>query len=131
MRLPLQGGIIGKRPEWKQEGKAFLLSVEDAQQPGKDIGSGSYRIEVIQQLLAASSSTLYQSLAKHAQHAQRGTPAQQEADGWAAVQVRQHGVHDVMECTVCSNLIVMMCHAVKDCSISYPVSHHVNKHTAV
>ena len=80
----LQGGFIRKRPEWKQVGKSFLLSVEDAQQPGKDIGSGTFHIRSIQQLLAACASTLHQCQAKHAQ---REAPVRREASTWAAVQV--------------------------------------------
>lgn len=83
-RFALQGGFVRKLQEWKQPGKAFLLSVEDAQQPGKDIGSGTFNIRMVQQLLAACLSTLHQCQAKQAQHAD---PAQREADAWAAVQV--------------------------------------------
>lgn len=86
-----QGGFIRKLPEWKQPGKAFLLSVEDAQQPGKDIGSGTFNIRLIQRLLAACSSTLQQCLAQHR------SPAQREADAWTAVQVSQ----GIRSCSTC------------------------------
>ena len=42
-----QGGIVEKQQEWQQEGRPFLLAVEDPQQPGTDIGSGSFNIQEV------------------------------------------------------------------------------------
>ncbi len=72
----MQGGVVEKKREWKQAERPWLLAVEDPQQLGKDIGSGSYNIRNVQQLFAAAASTL------------RDCPSHQtEQDQWAAVQV--------------------------------------------
>ncbi|KAL0044929.1 hypothetical protein WJX82_002262 [Trebouxia sp. C0006] len=70
-----QGGVVEKKREWKQAERPWLLAVEDPQQLGKDIGSGSFNIRNVQQLFAAAASTL------------RDCPHHQtEQDQWAAVQ---------------------------------------------
>ncbi|KAL0029353.1 hypothetical protein WJX77_001697 [Trebouxia sp. C0004] len=70
-----QGGVVEKKREWKQAERPWLLAVEDPQQLGKDIGSGSFNIRNVQQLFAAAASTL------------RDCPDNQtEQDQWAAVQ---------------------------------------------
>ena len=72
----VQGGVVEKKREWKQAERLWLLAVEDPQQLGKDIGSGSYNIRNVRQLFAAAASTL------------RDCPHHQtEQDQWAAVQV--------------------------------------------
>ena len=43
----LQGGIVGKERHFRQKGKPFLLTVEDPQQPGTDIGSGAFNISQV------------------------------------------------------------------------------------
>ena len=43
----LQGGIVGKERQFRQKGKPFLLTVEDPQQPGTDIGSGAFNISQV------------------------------------------------------------------------------------
>ena len=40
----MQGGIVGKSQAWRQKKRAQLLPLEDPQQPGIDIGSGSFNI---------------------------------------------------------------------------------------
>ena len=40
----LQGGIVKKERHFKQQGKPMLLTIEDPQQPGTDIGSGAFNI---------------------------------------------------------------------------------------
>lgn len=40
----LQGGIVRKEKQFKQKGKPMLLTIEDPQQPGTDIGSGAFNI---------------------------------------------------------------------------------------
>lgn len=109
----LQGGFIRKRPDWKQVGKPFLLSVEDAQQPGKDIGSGTFHIRSIQQLLAACASTLHQCQAKHAQ---REAPVRREASAWAAVQVGH-------VCPTTAVFLVMRCPTVAVFLVNVPDQH--------
>ena len=42
-----QGGIVGKERQFRQKGKPFLLTVEDPQQPGTDIGSGAFNISQV------------------------------------------------------------------------------------
>jgi DNA polymerase sigma len=72
----VQGGVVEKKREWKQAERPWLLAVEDPQQLGKDIGSGSFNIRNVQQLFAAAASTL------------RDCPEHQtEQDQWASVQV--------------------------------------------
>ena len=39
-----QGGIVQKERHFKQKGKPMLLTIEDPQQPGTDIGSGAFNI---------------------------------------------------------------------------------------
>lgn len=36
-----------KQLQWQQEGRPFLLAVEDPQQPGTDIGAGSFNIREV------------------------------------------------------------------------------------
>ena len=43
----MQGGIVKKERAFKQKGKPFLLTIEDPQQPGTDIGSGAFNIEQV------------------------------------------------------------------------------------
>ncbi|KAL0040123.1 hypothetical protein WJX79_007645 [Trebouxia sp. C0005] len=70
-----RGGIVEKKRAWKQDKRPWLLAVEDPQQLGKDIGSGSYSIRNVQQLFAAAASTLKDCPDHHT-----------EQDQWAAVQ---------------------------------------------
>ena len=72
----VQGGVVEKKREWKQAERPWLLAVEDPQQLGKDIGSGSFNIRNVQQLFAAAASTLRDCL-----------DHQTEQGQWAAVQV--------------------------------------------
>ena len=38
---------MGKERQFRQKGKPFLLTVEDPQQPGTDIGSGAFNISQV------------------------------------------------------------------------------------
>ncbi len=40
-----------KQQQWQQAGRPYLLAVEDPQQPGTDIGSGSFNIQEVILLL--------------------------------------------------------------------------------
>ncbi len=40
----MQGGIVKKEKNFRQKGKPMLLTIEDPQQPGTDIGSGAFNI---------------------------------------------------------------------------------------
>lgn len=103
----LQGGVIRKLAEWKQPGKPFLLSVEDAQQPGKDIGQGSFKIQLVQQLFAAAATTLQHCLAKRAQHAGFMDEGQREAAAWAVIQVTHYQLQ-LMQQPCCSSVLPSM-----------------------
>ena len=48
-----QGGFTGKVKAWRQKKNAQLLALEDPQQPGTDIGSGSFNIQEVCSLCAA------------------------------------------------------------------------------
>lgn len=65
-----------KKREWKQAERPWLLAVEDPQQLGKDIGSGTFNIRNVQQLFAAAFGALTDCLSRHT-----------ESNQWAAVQV--------------------------------------------
>lgn len=67
---------MAKKKDWKQAERPWLLSVEDPQQLGKDIGSGTYNIRNVQQLFAAAAGTLRDCMDQ-----------QTEQNQWAAVQV--------------------------------------------
>lgn len=47
----LQGGVVAKRPDWRQPNNSALLSVEDPQQPGRDIASPSVAAPLVQEQL--------------------------------------------------------------------------------
>ena len=65
-----------KKREWKQADRSWLLAVEDPQQLGRDIGSGTFNIRYVQHLFAAAAATLRDCM-------EQPTEDQQ----WAAVQV--------------------------------------------
>lgn len=65
-----------KKREWKQAERSWLLAVEDPQQLGRDIGSGTYNIRNVQHLFAAAAATLRDCM-------EQPTEDQQ----WASVQV--------------------------------------------
>ena len=75
----LQGGVVEKKKEWKQADRPWLLAVEDPQQLGRDIGSGSFNIRNVQQLFAAAGATLRECLNQPTEES--------EEYQWAAVQV--------------------------------------------
>jgi hypothetical protein len=52
------GGIIDKRPRWVKARQPELLAVEDPQQPGRDIASGSFNITGVQEALAWAADSL-------------------------------------------------------------------------
>lgn len=68
-----------KKREWKQADRPWLLAVEDPQQMGRDIGSGSFNIRNVQQLFAAAGVTLRECLNQPTEES--------EEYQWAAVQV--------------------------------------------
>ena len=72
----MQGGIIEKKDDWIQSSRRWLLAVEDPQQLGKDIGSGSFNINDVRHLFAAAAATLREALQTHSEQQQ-----------WTAVQV--------------------------------------------
>ena len=43
----MQGGFKPKDEEWKQAARPQLLAVEDPQEAGRDIGSGSFNIKAV------------------------------------------------------------------------------------
>lgn len=51
-----------KQLEWQQQGRPFLLAVEDPQQPGTDIGSGSFNIQEVPSSCHHTSVLHYMSL---------------------------------------------------------------------
>ena len=65
-----------KKKEWKQVDRPWLLAVEDPQQLGRDIGSGTYNMRNVQHLFAAAAATLRDCM-------EHETEGQQ----WASVQV--------------------------------------------
>ena len=65
-----------KKREWKQADRPWLLAVEDPQQLGRDIGSGTYNICNVQHLFAAAAATLRDCMEQ-----------QSEEQQWASVQV--------------------------------------------
>eukprot|EP00775_Hariotina_reticulata_P002545 gene2545-2848_t len=52
------GGIIDKRPSWVKVQKPGLLAVEDPQQAGRDIASGSYNVTGVQEAFAWAADSL-------------------------------------------------------------------------
>lgn len=65
-----------KKREWKQAERPWLLAVEDPQQLGRDIGSGTYNMRNVQHLFAAAAATLRECSHLHTEDQQ-----------WASVQV--------------------------------------------
>ncbi|KFM25080.1 Poly(A) RNA polymerase protein 2 [Auxenochlorella protothecoides] len=59
---PARGGICKKIGPWRQDHRGWLLAVEDPQQMGKDIGSGSYEIRAIREMFAEVADKLGESL---------------------------------------------------------------------
>ena len=47
-----------KKREWRQAERPWRLAVEDPQQLGRDIGSGTYNMRNVQHLFAAAAATL-------------------------------------------------------------------------
>ncbi|KAK9832493.1 hypothetical protein WJX81_001948 [Elliptochloris bilobata] len=60
------GGVVPKPRAWRQAGRPWLLAVEDPQEPGTDIGSGSFAIARVQKRFRVASSTLRAALARAA-----------------------------------------------------------------
>ena len=80
-----QGGFV-KKGRWKQPRKPMLLAVEDPQEPGKDICSGSYNIHIVRDELAAAA----QTLAEVCEDAEANAlAAQEEAETYAAFEASQ------------------------------------------
>lgn len=67
-----------KKREWRQAERPWLLAVEDPQQLGRDIGSGTYNMRNVQHLFAAAAATL-RDCHPH--------PPQTQDQQWASIQV--------------------------------------------
>jgi hypothetical protein len=52
-----KGGVAKKGP-WRQPKRPWLLAVEDPQEPGKDIGSGSFNIREVRDVFASAGQQL-------------------------------------------------------------------------
>lgn len=83
------GGVVGKKKAWKQQHRSWLLAIEDPQEVGKDIGSGSFNMRATRATFANAAEALDDvacgSSAAWAGEAARGEGW--EAAGWADVQV--------------------------------------------
>jgi DNA polymerase sigma len=75
------GGLVPKG-RWAVGGKPWLLAVEDPQEPGKDVGSGSYQAVAVRAAFADACD----ALAAAAEESE-ATRADEEQAAWAAVQV--------------------------------------------
>ena len=83
-----------KKREWKQADRPWLLAVEDPQQLGRDIGSGTYNIRNVQHLFAAAAATLRDCMEQ-----------QTEDQQWASVQVCLTDQYRSILCVQCCNSI--------------------------
>ncbi len=57
----VQGGFKPKHEEWKQAARPQLLAVEDPQEAGRDIGSGSFNIKAVRLLSALEAPGLHKA----------------------------------------------------------------------
>ena len=76
MRL---GGIVAKQKAWKQPQRPWLLAVEDPQEAGKDIGSGSFNMRATRAAFTTAAEALADAGAAQPRHA---------GHTWADVQAR-------------------------------------------
>ena len=62
-KLPgrVQGGFKPKNEEWKQAARPQLLAIEDPQEAGRDIGSGSFNIKAVSVLGAFETPGLHKA----------------------------------------------------------------------
>ncbi|KAL3160428.1 hypothetical protein ABBQ32_010750 [Trebouxia sp. C0010 RCD-2024] len=85
-----QGGVVMKKREWKQAERPWLLAVEDPQQLGRDIGSGTYNMRNVQHLFAAAAATLRECSHLHTEDQQwasvqaDGASSSTDAHSWEA-----------------------------------------------
>lgn len=77
-----QGGFV-KKGRWKHPRKPLLLAVEDPQEPGKDICSGSYNIGLVIDEFAAAAQTLAE-VCEDAEANELAMQEEREADAAAA-----------------------------------------------
>lgn len=80
-----RGGICKKDKRWRQKLRLWLLAVEDPQELGRDICSGTFNIRNIQQAFAAAADMLWEA-AQQPPCAQPASAEGAEAAAWAAIQ---------------------------------------------
>ena len=83
------GGVVAKKKAWKQQHRSWLLAIEDPQEVGKDIGSGSFNMRATRATFANAAEALA-DVACGSSAALAGEAARREgweAAGWAEVQV--------------------------------------------
>ncbi|KAL3151268.1 hypothetical protein ABBQ38_013107 [Trebouxia sp. C0009 RCD-2024] len=84
------GGVVMKKREWRQAERPWLLAVEDPQQLGRDIGSGTYNMRNVQHLFAAAAATLRECSHLHTEEQQwasvqaDGASSSTDAHSWEA-----------------------------------------------